>query len=67
MQEVKNNFISKDYPGISVDFSGEVKDLIVPMVMAYGLLFASILTLILLPCLFMISADLKLMRINYKD
>lgn len=44
-------------------------DLIVPIVMAmaYGLLFASLLTLILLPCLFMVSADLNLMRINYKD
>ncbi|WP_236847264.1 efflux RND transporter permease subunit, partial [Brachyspira catarrhinii] len=44
-------------------------DLIVPIVMAmaYGLLFASLLTLILLPCLFMVSADLKLVRINYKD
>ncbi len=43
-------------------------DLIVPIVMAmaYGLLFASLLTLILLPCLFMVSADLKLVRINYK-
>ena len=43
-------------------------DLIVPMVMAmaYGLLFASLLTLILLPCLFMISADLKLIKINYE-
>ena len=44
-------------------------DLIVPIVMAmaYGLLFASILTLILLPCLFMVSTDLKLVRINYKN
>ena len=44
-------------------------DLIVPMVMAmaYGLLFAALLTLILLPCLFMISADLKLIKINYKN
>ena len=44
-------------------------DLIVPIVMAmaYGLLFASLLTLILLPCLFMISADLKLVRIKYED
>ena len=44
-------------------------DLIVPIVMAlaYGLLFASLLTLILLPCLFMVSADLKLVKINYKD
>lgn len=43
-------------------------DLIVPIVMAmaYGLLFASLLTLILLPCLFMVSADLNLVRINYK-
>ena len=34
-------------------------DLIVPIVMAmaYGLLFASLLTLILLPCLFMISGS----------
>ena len=44
-------------------------DLIVPIVMAlaYGLLFASLLTLILLPCLFMVSADLKLVKIDYKD
>ena len=44
-------------------------DLIVPMVMAmaYGLLFAALLTLILLPCLFMISADFKLIKINYKN
>ena len=44
-------------------------DLIVPIVMAmaYGLLFASLLTLILLPCLFMVLADLKLVRINYKN
>ncbi len=43
-------------------------DLIVPMVMAmaYGLLFAALLTLIFLPCLFMISADLKLIKINYQ-
>ncbi|PPS21384.1 efflux RND transporter permease subunit [Brachyspira murdochii] len=43
-------------------------DLIVPMVMsmAYGLLFAALLTLILLPSLFMISADLKLIKINYE-
>lgn len=39
-------------------------DLIVPIVMAlaYGLLFASLLTLILLPCVFMISFDLKLIK-----
>ncbi len=44
-------------------------DLIVPIVMAlaYGLLFASLLTLILLPCLFMVSADLKLVKIDYKN
>ena len=43
-------------------------DLIVPIVMAlaYGLLFASLLTLILLPCLFMVSADLRLIKIDYK-
>ena len=42
-------------------------DLIVPMVMAmaYGLLFAALLTLVLLPSLFMISADLKLIKIKY--
>ncbi|WIH85306.1 efflux RND transporter permease subunit [Brachyspira pilosicoli] len=43
-------------------------DLIVPMVMAmaYGLLFASLLTLIFLPSLFMISVDLKLVKVKYK-
>ena len=48
---------------------GGSADLIVPMVMAmaYGLLFAALLTLILLPSLFMISADLKLIKINYKN
>lgn len=47
---------------------GGSADLIVPMVMAmaYGLLFAALLTLVLLPCLFMISADLKLIKINYQ-
>lgn len=41
-------------------------DLIVPIVtaMSYGLLFASLLTLVLLPCIFMIAYDLKLIRVN---
>lgn len=41
-------------------------DLIVPIVMAlaYGLLFASLLTLVLLPCIFMISFDLKLIKLK---
>ena len=47
---------------------GGKSDTIVPIVMAmaYGLMFASILTLIFLPCLFMISFDLGLMRIPQK-
>uniref|UniRef100_UPI003F4B9B13 efflux RND transporter permease subunit n=1 Tax=Brachyspira catarrhinii TaxID=2528966 RepID=UPI003F4B9B13 len=40
-------------------------DIIIPIVMAlaYGLLFASLLTLIFLPCMFMIMFDLKLIKI----
>lgn len=40
-------------------------DLIIPIVMAlaYGLLFASLLTLIFLPCMFMIMFDLRLIKI----
>jgi len=47
---------------------GGKSDTIVPIVMAlaYGLMFASVLTLIFLPCLFMISFDLGLMRIPQK-
>lgn len=43
-------------------------DTIVPIVMAlaYGLLFASLLTLIFLPCIFMISFDLGLFKIRQK-
>lgn len=44
---------------------GGKADVIVPIVMAlaYGLLFASLLTLIFLPCIFMISFDLKLFKL----
>ena len=47
---------------------GGKSDTIVPIVMAmaYGLMFASMLTLIFLPCLFMISFDLGLMKIPQK-
>lgn len=47
---------------------GGKSDSIVPIVMAmaYGLMFASILTLVFLPCLFMISFDLGLMKIPQK-
>ena len=40
-------------------------DLIIPIVMAlaYGLLFSSLLTLIFLPCMFMIMFDLRLIKI----
>lgn len=40
-------------------------DIIIPIVMAlaYGLLFASLLTLIFLPCMFMIMFDLRLIKI----
>ena len=43
-------------------------DTIIPIVMAlaYGLLFASLLTLIFLPCIFMISFDLGLIRVTPK-
>ncbi|WP_300747845.1 efflux RND transporter permease subunit, partial [uncultured Brachyspira sp.] len=41
-------------------------DIIIPIVMAlaYGLLFASLLTLIFLPCMFMVMFDLKLIKIS---
>ena len=40
-------------------------DIIIPIVMAlaYGLLFASLLTLIFLPCMFMVMFDLRLIKI----
>lgn len=40
-------------------------DIIIPIVMAlaYGLLFASLLTLVFLPCMFLIMFDLKLIQI----
>ena len=33
------------------------------MALAYGLLFASLLTLIFLPCMFMVMFDLRLIKI----
>ena len=48
---------------------GGSADIIVPIVMAmaYGLLFATFLTLIFLPCIFLIAYDLKLIKPNPKD
>ncbi|MEI0797984.1 efflux RND transporter permease subunit [Brachyspira intermedia] len=41
-------------------------DLIVPIVMslAYGLIFSTLITLIFLPCVFMIAVDLKLIKLK---
>ena len=41
-------------------------DLIVPIVMslAYGLIFSTLITLIFLPCVFMIAIDLKLIKLK---
>ena len=47
---------------------GGSSDMVTPVVtvLAYGLLLATVLTLILLPCILMISVDLGLLKFNHK-